>query len=141
VGPNHKGHGGQPLADSLEGYTFAALAQAHAAYLKVSYDIVVGHSLGCLIALKMLQSDAVKPQRVVLIDPPFNLSAQDKEGVRKGCKNEIEHPMSWQEYQQHHPKYGRVDCIAEAYNASMGKTEAIDGIIDVRAIPRPSICD
>lgn len=81
----------------------------------------------------MLQSDAIKPQRIVLIDPPFNLSSEDKEGVRKGCKAEIEHPMSWQDYQQQHSKYGRVDCIAEAYNASMGKTEAIDGIIDVRA--------
>lgn len=80
VAPDLLGHG---LARSSTDYTFKAFASALLPLLSStsSYDLVIGHSLGCLVALALLPHLSGS-LRVVLVDPPLEMKKDDVEALR-----------------------------------------------------------
>lgn len=67
IAPDLSGHGKSPVADkySVEGWADDILK------LNIKPDIIIGHSLGGLIATKL--QDFYKPQQTILLDPVFRL--------------------------------------------------------------------
>lgn len=80
VAPDLLGHG---LARSSTDYTFKAFADALLPLLSSTppYDLVIGHSLGCLVALKLLPHLSGS-LRVILVDPPLEMNKDATEALR-----------------------------------------------------------
>lgn len=77
VAPDLRGHGRSPAG---ERYTFADFVSD----LEPGWDLVVGHSLGGVVAAQALQQDPSFARAAVLIDPPFFFPDEEFEAVLAG---------------------------------------------------------
>lgn len=72
--PDLRGHGDSPRGEQ---YAFADFASD----LEPGWDLVVGHSLGAVLAAYALQQDPAFARAAVLIDPPFQLPDEHFDAV------------------------------------------------------------
>ena len=77
IAPDLLGHGESPDAD---GYTLAALADG----LGTGYELVIGHSLGGLVAAYAAVHDPGFAQRLILLDPALELLDEEFPAIRAG---------------------------------------------------------
>lgn len=68
------GHGGRPVPDEV---TAAVLAEAIRAVHPDPPDVLIGHSLGTVAAVGLLEADPAWARTVILEEPPSRLSPED----------------------------------------------------------------
>jgi pimeloyl-ACP methyl ester carboxylesterase len=96
--PDLRGHGGSPQASRYRAVDYAADIEA----LGESWDLVVGHSLGGLIAARSAQGPGFA-QRMLLVDPVFELRADDFAEVTAANVSEALDPPSEARINAEHP--------------------------------------
>jgi pimeloyl-ACP methyl ester carboxylesterase len=107
VAPDLRGHGESPRADD---YTAAAYAED----LGTGWDLVIGHSLGGLIAVHAAAHDPGFARRLILLDPVLDLD--DFDGVTAANVAEAVNPPTAQEIAREnphwHPEHARLKALA-----------------------------
>jgi len=111
VAPDLRGHGGSPQAVRYRAVDFAADLEP----LGSGWDLVVGHSLGGLIAARAAQ-DAEFARGMVLIDPVLEIASEDFGTVTAANVSEAADPPSPAEIQAEnpgwHPEHARLKAQA-----------------------------
>ena len=85
IAPDLLGHGESPRAERYTAADFAA-------GLGGGYELVIGHSLGGLIATYAAAHDASFAQRLILLDPVLEIADEDYDGVVESLTHEAQHP-------------------------------------------------
>jgi pimeloyl-ACP methyl ester carboxylesterase len=105
--PDLRGHGESPRAGDYS-------AAGYAEDLGTGWDLVVGHSLGGLIAVHAAAHDPGFARRLVLLDPVLDLDGLD--GVTMANVEEATNPPSAQQIAEEnphwHPEHARLKALA-----------------------------
>jgi pimeloyl-ACP methyl ester carboxylesterase len=105
--PDLRGHGESPRADDYS-------AAAYASDLGSGWDLVIGHSLGGLIAVHAAAHDRGFAKRLILLDPVLDLD--DFDGVTRANVDEARNPPSAQQIASEnphwHPEHARLKALA-----------------------------
>jgi len=119
--PDLLGHG---LAPASTDYSFKAFANALLPLLSATgpYNVVIGASLGAIVALAILPHLSGSC-RVVLVDPPMEMSSDTIEMIRKLSIQEIETPMTVDEGVKER-NYTRLP-----FGAGLCRISAVEGIL------------
>jgi pimeloyl-ACP methyl ester carboxylesterase len=107
VAPDLRGHGESPRA---EDYSAAAFAED----LGSGWDLVIGHSLGGLIAVHAAVHDPGFAKRLILLDPVLDLD--DFDGVTHANVDEARNPPTARQIAREnphwHPEHARLKALA-----------------------------
>lgn len=136
--PDLLGHGN---ARRSSDYTIAALAQELWPLLKTAggnnhpYHIVVGHSLGGLVASALLHLlKSTQSVHVVLVDPPLEQNTDSVAFFRKMFGDHVRNPKTPEAYRQEFPFLTREDAIYTTLNLRLCDVAAVEAILDVRSL-------
>jgi pimeloyl-ACP methyl ester carboxylesterase len=107
IAPDLRGHGESPRADNYS-------AAGYAEDLGTGWDLVLGHSLGGLIAVHAAASDPAFAKRLILLDPVLDLD--DFDGVTKANVDEATNPPTARQIAEEnphwHPDHARLKALA-----------------------------
>jgi pimeloyl-ACP methyl ester carboxylesterase len=107
IAPDLRGHGDSPRAQRYG-------AADYADDLGTGWDLVIGHSLGGLIAVHAAAHDPGFAKRLILLDPVLDLD--DFDGVTAANVEEAKHPPAAQtvadENPHWHPEHARLKALA-----------------------------
>jgi pimeloyl-ACP methyl ester carboxylesterase len=103
IAPDLLGHGESPRA---ERYTAADFAQT----LGSGYELVIGHSLGGLIATHAAANDPAFAQRLILIDPVLEIADEDFPGVVRDVVGEARTPPTQEQIRAENPGW-HDECV------------------------------
>ncbi|KAK4048031.1 hypothetical protein OIV83_005065 [Microbotryomycetes sp. JL201] len=130
VAPDLLGHG---FASTSESYTIQDLSnhvEQTLSGLQRQPDLIVGHSLGSLVACALPWRYKERPHaRLVLIDPPFELSDADVEKIGDSIVDEVTSPSTVQQYLDHNPKWTVKDAVCKVFGASLCLPETVRSIM------------
>lgn len=129
--PDLPGHG---VAPPLSSYTFAA----HAEYLlplftgpnTPPYDVIIGHSLGTLVALALTRLIPSFSGHIILVDPPFEVTPDLVERTKQETLEEARHPKSAEEYVQE-MGWPEMDAVWRVTGIKLCKESVLTAIFDV----------
>jgi len=128
VAPDLLGHG---LAPSSTDYSFKAFADALLPLLSStpSYDLVIGHSLGCLIALLLLPylSGSL---RVVLVDPPLEMKKDVLEVIRMMVNTSWNFNIPNDDGKSLDEMVSEKDLILRMFGRRLCKPSTVEAILD-----------
>ena len=119
VAPDLRGHGESPRA---ERYAFADFVSD----LPSGWDLVVGHSLGAVIAAYALQQDGRFARTAVLIDPPFLIPEEQFDAALAGQL--AERRATRAEIQAAHPRWPPEDVHWKLEASRRCDPSVIDGV-------------
>jgi len=109
IAPDLRGHGESPAGDDYS-------ATAYASDLGDGYDLVVGHSLGGLVAAYAATRDPGFAKRLLLLDPVLDI--EDEPATFAAIDEEADHPETAEQIAaanpHWHPEHARVRAIAGA---------------------------
>ena len=130
------GHG---FARRGSDYTFAALAHELQPYFIAGddhpYDIVIGHSLGCLVASALLPLlKSTRPVRAVLVDPPFELTPESVAFHKAYASDLVRNPKTPEECQREWPLCTKEDAAIASLSAHLCDVATVEAIFDVRLL-------
>ncbi|KZP18759.1 alpha/beta-hydrolase [Athelia psychrophila] len=135
VAPDLLGHGYASRPSTTDGaeYTIAKLAANLKPLLPQSgkdapISLIIGHSLGCLVALDLLPSLSSKP-RVVLVDPSMEISPEIISVVRDDCVGSVTRVASVEQMAAAHPRWTRRDAIAKVAGNLLCDAEVVDAVL------------
>ncbi|KZP34132.1 alpha/beta-hydrolase [Athelia psychrophila] len=141
VAPDLLGHGYASRPSTTDGaeYTIAKLAANLKPLLPQSgkdapISLIIGHSLGCLVALDLLPSLSSKP-RVVLVDPSMEISPEIISVVRDDCVESVTRVASVEQMAAAHPRWTRRDAIAKVAGNLLCDAEVVDAVLQVGRSP------
>jgi len=107
VAPDLRGHGESPRAAD---YSAAGFAED----LGTGWDLVIGHSLGGLIAVHAAVNDPHFAKRLILLDPVLDLD--DFDGVTRANVDEATNPPTARQIAREnphwHPEHARLKALA-----------------------------
>lgn len=143
VAPDLLGHGNarRPSPSTNGGeYTVVALAadlqpHIHPSECTPPISLIIGHSLGALIALELIPSllPNPRPLRMILVDPPLEVHHSLLPGIRASCIAEIAHVPSIEAYGMKNPLWTRKDVVARVTGTMLCDPDAVSAIIEVRS--------
>ncbi|KAH0839489.1 hypothetical protein J3R83DRAFT_302 [Lanmaoa asiatica] len=137
--PNMLGHGNRPT-DDFHLHTFAQ--DLHSTYFAngITYDVIIGHSLGGTVTLALLpllsapqdKNNAETKTAVILVDPGIEFSDQvlDEFDIRFG--GEIRHVRSVEAHMVDHPTWTRQDAVSRVVGLHMVQSGLPKRIFEVR---------
>ena len=126
IAPDLLGHGESPDADS---YTAADLA----AGLGSGYELVIGHSLGGMVAAYAAAHDAAFAQRLVLLDPALELPDHAFPRIYADIVDEARNPASEEEVRAANPGWDAETVRTKARASHQARPAAMQGILDDNA--------
>lgn len=137
--PNMLGHGNR-LSDDFH---LHALAQdLYSTYFTngLTYDVIIGHSLGGTIALALLallpiqQSESMAETKtaVILVDPGIEFSDQVLDEFETQYGEEIRRVRSVEAHAADHPTWTRQDVVSRVVGLHMAQSELPKRIFEVR---------
>ena len=133
--PDLLGHGSARRGSD---YTIAALAEELRPFFSAPggndhpYHIVVGHSLGGIVAsaiLPLLKS--IRPVPVVLVDPPFEQTPGSLAFHRKLFGDRVRYPKTPEAYHEENPLWTKEDATLCSLGARLCDVTAVEAILDV----------
>ena len=133
--PDLLGHGN---ARRSSDYTITALADELRPLFATSegndhpYHIVVGHSLGGLVACALLPLlKSTRSVRVVLIDPPLEQTPELVAHHKTLFGDTIRNPKTPETYLQENPNWTKEDATFTSSSIRLCEVDAVDAILDV----------
>jgi pimeloyl-ACP methyl ester carboxylesterase len=126
IAPDLLGHGESPDAG---GYTLAALADG----LGTGYELVIGHSLGGVVAAHAAAHDPGFAQRLILLDPALELPDDGFESIYAGIVDEAGNPASEEQVRAANPGWDAETVRAKARASHQARPAAMAGILDDNA--------
>ncbi|KAH7929184.1 alpha/beta-hydrolase [Leucogyrophana mollusca] len=111
-------------------YTIAGLAEEVRPFFTETpgYDLVIGHSLGGLVALAILPLLGSRPTRMVLVDPPLYQSQELVDEKTVYFSDEVTNVRSLEKYQSANPRWTRADAAWKVLGAEMCEAETVQAI-------------
>lgn len=109
VAPDLRGHAASPRSSRYAAVDYCADLVA----VGEGWDLVVGHSLGGLLAAQVAQS-AGFARRLVLIDPVFDIAEDDFALVTQANLDEVLEPDSAADYERDNPRWHVEDARLKA---------------------------
>lgn len=140
IAPDLLGHGFSPRSNSYKLEDFASHIASTTLTEAVRPHLVVGHSLGCLVAcaLKQLHTNSSSlglVERVVLIDPPLDLSDDRIDAICRAIVDEVSHPAAPQEYLRNNPNWTERDAVAKTFGATLCEPDTVKQVVNVSLDP------
>ncbi|KAG2339859.1 alpha/beta-hydrolase [Suillus weaverae] len=129
VAPNLLGHAWRRGTD----YRVSTLAEDLRPYfaMDMSYDVIIGHSLGGLVTLSLLPFlPKTKETTVILVDPPLERTAEQFKVDKKRFMKEIADARTADEHMAQHPAWSRGDSMLRALGVYMCDRTVVKGIFE-----------
>lgn len=102
------------------------------------YHIVIGHSLGGIVASALLPIlKSTRPVHVVLVDPPLEQTPELVAFYRKHFGDVVRNPKTPEEYLQEHPEWTREDAIFRSLSLHLCDPAIVEAIFDVGLFTSP----
>ncbi|KAG9313238.1 Alpha/Beta hydrolase protein [Chiua virens] len=132
--PDLLGHG---QARRGKDYTIAALANELRPYFTPAesndypYDVVVGHSLGGVVAAALFPYlKSTRSVHVVLVDPPLEVPFEFHNIARQKFMKDLKNPKSPEEYQQEDSSWSREATIFKSMNVRLCEIPGVEAIME-----------
>lgn len=139
--PDLLGHGNARRGSD---YTIAALTEELRPLFTIPghddppYDVVVGHSLGGLVASALLPLlKCTRPVRVVLVDPPLEQTPEQVAFHRTLFGNTVRNPKTPEEIQHERPQCTKENAILFSLSVRLCDVAAVEAILDVSLCSNP----
>ncbi|KAG8221769.1 Alpha/Beta hydrolase protein [Butyriboletus roseoflavus] len=136
--PDLLGHGNARRGSD---YTVAALAEELRPFFTVTggndhpYDIVVGHSLGGVVASALLPIlKSTRSVHVVLVDPPLESTPETGAQYRSTLCDRVRNPLTPEAFLRAFPSWAREDAIAISFSLYLCDLAAVESIFDVGSL-------
>ncbi|KAG1820465.1 Alpha/Beta hydrolase protein [Suillus subaureus] len=129
VAPNLLGHAWRRGTD----YRISTLAEDLRPYfaMDMPYDVIIGHSLGGLVALSLFPYlPKTKETTVILVDPPLELTVEQFKKSKNKFLKEIEDSKTADEHMAEHPAWSRSNSILRALGVYMCDRIVVEGIFE-----------
>ena len=127
--PNLVGHVFRVSTD----YQFSSVAKDLCPYLEArNYSLVIGHSVGAIVALSLFQH--LPPSHrtaILLVDPSMQQTSTQLEVVDGMLTDTYVSVKSAEAYRAENPLWTREDSIYRVLGIRLGSVEAIHGILSV----------
>ncbi|KAG1892788.1 Alpha/Beta hydrolase protein [Suillus subluteus] len=110
IAPNLLGHGGRRCTN----YQISDFAEDLRPYfaLDTSYDVIIGHSFGCLMTLSLLPFlPKTKETTVILVDPPVDRTEVQVNGYQNLFLEWTADVKTAEEHMAENPAWSRRDCV------------------------------
>jgi pimeloyl-ACP methyl ester carboxylesterase len=130
VAPNLLGHAWRRGTD-YRVYTLAEDLRPYFA-MDMSYDVIIGHSLGGVVTLSLLPFlPKTKETTVILVDPPLERTGETLKQSKDNFLKEIEDAKTADEHMAEHPAWSRNNSILRALGVYMCDRTVVEGIFEV----------
>ena len=88
--------------------------------MDISYDVIIGHSLGGPITLSLLPFlPKGKQTTIILVDPVLELSEERLERSEKQFLHDVLNVKTPEEHMAENPAWSRADCALRTLGVSM----------------------
>lgn len=94
-------------------------------------SLIIGHSLGCLVALSLLSDLPSNSTRVVLVDPALEVPPEMMAIVREDCVKAVNQVATVEQMAADHPLWERQDVIAKVTGELLCDEGVVNAILDV----------
>ncbi|KAI9570439.1 Alpha/Beta hydrolase protein [Boletus coccyginus] len=132
--PDLLGHGN---ARRSSDYTIVALAEELRPLFTTAgggdrtYDIVVGHSLGGIVAAALFPLlKSIRPVRVILVDPPLEVAPESVAFHKKRFLDIVRNPKTPEAYLRECPQWTVKDAISISTGVHLCDVAAVEAIVD-----------
>ena len=100
--------------------------------MDTSYDVIIGHSLGGVVALSLLLFLPPKKETtVILIDPAIEIQDEQLEKTKMLLLKEVMNLRTPDEHMAENPAWSRNDCELRALGLSMCNRIVIKALFEV----------
>ncbi|OAX43060.1 alpha/beta-hydrolase [Rhizopogon vinicolor AM-OR11-026] len=125
IAPNLLGHAGRRSSD----YRLSTLAEDLQPYfVKDTYDVIIGHSLGGTVALSLLPFlPKEKETTVILVDPPLEVPVMRSDIDKHWILEELT-AKTVEERMAENPAWSRVGCVLRTLAVSMCDRTTVESI-------------
>ncbi|KAF8447498.1 Alpha/Beta hydrolase protein [Boletus edulis BED1] len=135
IAPDLLGHG---HARRGTDYTIAAMVEELKPLLTLPghdyehpYQIVIGHSLGGVVASALIPFlECSRPVRVVLVDPPLKPPQETTAIYADAIANNFKNPKTPEEYLRENPLWTREDAILKYSSVGLCDSAAVRAILE-----------
>jgi pimeloyl-ACP methyl ester carboxylesterase len=130
VAPNLLGHARRRGSD----YSASTLAEDLRPYfgMNTSYDVIIGHSLGGVVALSLLPFlPKGKEATVILVDPALEIPDGQLAITKDLFLKEVTSPRTPDEHMTLNPAWSRSDCTLRTLGLSMCDRIVIERVFEV----------
>ncbi|KAG0700630.1 hypothetical protein DFH29DRAFT_931119 [Suillus ampliporus] len=88
--------------------------------MDMSYDVIIGHSLGGTVALALMPFlPKTKETTIILLDPGLEITAEQAEMISDIFTKEVAHVRTADEYMAENNAWSRRDCVLRVLGLSM----------------------
>ncbi|KAL8278594.1 hypothetical protein RQP46_009086 [Phenoliferia psychrophenolica] len=91
---------------------------------------MVGHSLGGLVALQLFPRVAGPLPRLVLVDPPLEMSTEERQAVLDGTLADFAAPKTAKEYMDGNPRWTEKDAVIKVYGEAVCDRGGVAAILE-----------
>jgi pimeloyl-ACP methyl ester carboxylesterase len=120
--PDLRGHGRSPKPGS---YTAAEYAADLSTLPSGDWELVVGHSLGGVVALQAVTAGDVRTRRLLLLDPVLELTERERELLTATCIAEVVDGRTVNAVRAEHPEWHPLDVHLKARAARHTSVEVV----------------
>ncbi|KAG1831955.1 Alpha/Beta hydrolase protein [Suillus subalutaceus] len=127
VAPNLLGHAWRRGTD----YRVSTLAEDLRPYfvMDMSYDVIIGHSLGGTVTLSLLPFlPNTKDTTVILLDPAIELTKETADKCENWFLKEIANVRTADDHMAENPAWSRGDSLIRALGVSMCGRTVVEGV-------------
>ncbi|KAK4703433.1 hypothetical protein P7C70_g2786, partial [Phenoliferia sp. Uapishka_3] len=128
VAPDLPCHGLSPSPPTSSVAAFAIALLPLVTPPQTPWTVIVGHSLGALVALQLLPNIESLP-RLVLVDPPLEMSPSETRGVLEGTLADFSKPKSAAEFLESNPRWSQKDAVIKVYGEAACDRDGVAAII------------
>lgn len=97
--------------------------------MDTSYDVIIGHSLGGLVALSLLPFlPKRKETTIILVDPVLELTEEMLEISEKKFLNDLVNVKTADEHMAENPAWSRADCVLRTLGVSICDRTVVEGL-------------
>ncbi|KAG2339857.1 alpha/beta-hydrolase [Suillus weaverae] len=118
IAPNLLGHGGRRCTN----YRISDFAEDLRPYfaMDTSFDVVIGHSFGCLVTFSLLPFlPKTKETTVILVDPAIELTEVQINGFQNLFLQWTANVRTAEEHMAENPTWSRRDCVLRTLGIAM----------------------
>ncbi len=119
--PDLRGHGASPRGSH---YAVADYA-ADLGRLQGGWDLVVGHSLGAAVALRLAADADEPPARMLLLDPVLELTDRERDLLAATCVAEVLDGRTTRSVAHEHPRWDPLDARLKARAARQTSPDVV----------------